>query len=140
MRRASLVAIAAAALLAGCGGFGGGVTGPTIHLANRTIVPAVVSVNGSWVGTYAAGESAEVPIGGHGGPPYRIEAHSPAGTALGDFEITARDVTSLTAGSSMGGASQTACGLIEFTFGPVAHPSETPTPAPVPVPDPVACP
>lgn len=142
MRRAApLVAALAsiAALVIACGSFGGGMPGPTIRLANGTIVPAVVTVNGSWVGTYAAGEIVDVPIGGHGGPPYRIEARSPAGTALGDFLITPGDVASLTAGSSMGGATQTECGLIEFTFGEVLDPPETQTPAPVPVPKPAAC-
>ena len=131
-----------AAITAACGSFGGGMPGPTIHFANRTIVPAAVSVNGSWVGTYASGESADVPIGGHGGPPYRIEAHSPAGIALGDFLITAGDVASLTAGASMGGSSSSDCGMVEYSFGAndeAPQPGAPLLPAPIEAGDPTAC-
>ena len=122
--------------------FGGGTSGPTIHFANRTTVPAVISVNGGWVGTYASGGSVDVPIGGHGGPPYRIEARSPAGTVLGEFIITAGDAASLTAGSSMGGSSGSECGSVDFSFGPLGgapQPAAPLLPAPVEAGDPSVC-
>ena len=114
-----------------------------VHLTHRTAVPGVVSVNGAWVGTYPPGASVDVPIGGHGGPPYTITVHSPKGGELATFEIIGPDVSAVAGGAGVGGSSGTACGSIEFSFGatgaagagPVADPG-----APAAVPDPAACP
>lgn len=141
MRRAVLV-LAAVAAVAGCG-FGGGLDGPTVHFVNRTAVPAVVSVNGGWVGTYPVGAAVEVPIGGHGGPPYRLAVHTPSGALLTEFDITAQDVTSVTSGNgNIGGSATSDCGTIEFSFGAIAGGAGPAVPAanPAALPDAAACP
>lgn len=87
-------------------------------LINRTDTPVSVHVNGGWAGTYAAGAVADVPIRGHGGPPFRIEVRSPSGAVLSEWTISPQDAASVADGtSSMSGGGAVPCGWIGFSYG-----------------------
>lgn len=89
-----------------------------IALENRTDTPVAVHVNGGWVGTYPAGAVVNVPIRGHGGPPFRIEARSPSGAILSELTLSAQDAREVAEGrSSMSGGGAVPCGWIEWSYG-----------------------
>jgi hypothetical protein len=102
-------------------------SGPVIHLDNLTSSALTVEVKGSWVGTYASGTSVDIPIAGHGAPPYMVTVKSPNGTLVRQLEVTAEDVKSATDNSgSMWGDTELPCGFIRLGFGRM---TETPPPA-----------
>ena len=106
----------AAIALIGCGVLPIG--GPAIHLDNRTSGPVAVQVKGAWVGTYASGSSADVPLGGHGEPPYMVTVHSPGGKILLQLEVSAQDIKVAADGSgAMSGSNDSACGLVRLSVG-----------------------
>lgn len=89
-----------------------------IGLENRTSTPVSVEVNGSWVGTYAAGDVVIVPITGHGGPPYSLAIRSPSGALLVEQTISAQsrqDVIAGTTRESLGYG--VPCGWIQISYG-----------------------
>lgn len=89
-----------------------------IALENRTDTPVAVHVNGGWVGTYPAGAVVNVPIRGHGGPPFRIEVRSPSGAILYELTLSAGDALAVAEGqSSMTTGSAVPCGWIELSYG-----------------------
>lgn len=102
---------------------------------NATSIPLAVHVNGTWVGTYPAGATAEVPIRGGSGP-FRLEARSDSGATLSALDITADDVIQVGAGTrSLRATSDTPCGMIRLTYGDAAV-----DPMPVATSEPGPCP
>lgn len=96
----------------------------TIALENRTSTPVSVNVNGGWAGTYAAGAVANVPITGHGGPPFDIEIRSPSGAVLTSMTFSAADAQAVAAGSSnQSGGGAVPCGWIQVSYGIRVAPS-----------------
>ena len=94
--------------------------GPAVHVENHTNTPVAVRVNASVVGTYPAGSSVDVPLGGAGAPPYHVSVHSPSGHELAQFDVSANDVES--APKDLGGSSATfvvGCGTVRLSFGPI---------------------
>ena len=78
-------------------------------------------MKGGWVGTYAPGSSVDVPLAGHGDPPYMVTVHSPSGQILMQLEVTADDLKMAAddRGSSAG-SSDGDCGTIRLSVGRVA--------------------
>ena len=109
-------ALVAAIALGGCGLLPIG--GPAIHLDNRTSGPVTVNVKGAQVGTYPSGSSAEVPLGGHGEPPYMVTVHSPSGQVLIQLEVSAEDIKAAADGSgATSGSGDSVCGLVRLSMG-----------------------
>jgi len=106
--------VALCAAVAGCS-FTGGI-GPTAYLENGTDVPIAVYVNGGWVGTYPPGTRTDVPIGGHGGPPYAIEVRTPSGVVLTQLGVSPADIAN---GGSVGAGASMPCGEVQLTYGAV---------------------
>jgi hypothetical protein len=125
-----------ALLIAACSPFDDDLAGKTLRVSNHTIVDAIVSVNGVEAGVLGAGVAGNILLAG-GGPPYRIDVRSKAGTELGEFQINASDVTGATSGASMGGTSVTDCGIVEFRFGSTTD--APPDPAQAVQADPALC-
>jgi hypothetical protein len=125
------VALLAALALVGCQ------DAPSGHavIENATDIPLAVHVNGTWVGTYPAGATAEVPIR-IGAGPFRLEARSDSGATLSALEVTADDVAAVNAGTrSLQATSDTPCGMIRLTYGDAAvepMPAATSAPGPCP--------
>lgn len=105
----------------GCGLLPG--SGPTVRLENMSSSPAAVDVNGTWVGTYAGGTSADVYLGGYGQPPFIVTVRLPNGEIVAQLDITAADVESGSnlAGSTWGRA-DLPCGTIRLSYGRPAEP------------------
>lgn len=114
---AAIVAVVAV-LAIGCSPSGG--PADRIRLTNQTNIAVAVHVNGGWAGTYPPGAVADVPIRGHGGPPFRVEVRSPSGASLAELTISASDVTVVADGSTaMSTGSGVPCGWIELAYGEV---------------------
>jgi hypothetical protein len=89
-----------------------------VQLRNETTTPVAVHVNGGWVGTYPAGAVVDVPIVGHGGPPFAVEVRSPSGALLTSVTLTAEDRRTVADGStSMSSGGDVGCGWIEISYG-----------------------
>lgn len=121
-RAIAVVAIVASVVIAGCA--------PSdrpedrIALENRTTTPVTVDVNGGWAGTYDAGAVANVPITGHGGPPYHIEVRSPSGALLTEITFSAADAQGVASGSTRGSTGGSVpCGWIQISYGIQVVPS-----------------
>lgn len=98
--------------------------GSTIALENRTSTPVAVEINGTWAGTYPAGAVANVPIAGHGSPPYRVEVRSPSGTLLSELTIQESDVQQVAqASTNLSVGNAVACGWIQLSYGVRVAPS-----------------
>lgn len=107
-------------MLGGCGLLPGG--GPAVHLDNLTSGPVAVHVKGVWVGTYASGSSVDVPLGGHGNPPYQVAVLSPNGVMIASVDITADDVkVAADNNGSMSVGADLVCGSIRLSFGRVTE-------------------
>ena len=94
MRRRGLAAVlfaVVATISASCGWTGGGAIPPDaerIGMVNATTAPVAVLVNGAWVGTYPAwSQQLELPIHGHGGPPWNVEFQGPNGLRIGVLHV-----------------------------------------------------
>jgi hypothetical protein len=112
---------------------------PALGFANETDVAVGVYVNGSWVGTYAAGtEGVGVPYGGRGGPPWRIEFRTPSGATIASWDLTGDDIAFVEGGAAgTGTLLDTPCGRIiawvgqRGSGGPAPDPNvPSPTPGP----------
>jgi hypothetical protein len=89
-----------------------------VFLSNDTTTDVAVHVNGGWVGTVGAGASFDVPIGGHGGPPFHIEARSRSGAVLWEMTISPDDYEQVRDGrSSFSSGVAPGCGWIEARYG-----------------------
>ena len=125
------VALITAVAVAGCQ------DAPSGHavIENATDIPLAVHVNGTWVGTYPAGATAEVPIRTGDGP-FLLEARSDSGATLSALDVTADDVMAVGDGTrSLRATSDTPCGMIRLTFGDAAvepMPAATSEPGPCP--------
>jgi len=116
--RRCIQVIATGLLVVACGGLSAG--GPTVHFENRTNTPLAIHVNSLWVGTYAAGASAELPLSRHGAPPFLITVKSPSGASLVDFQVTAQDIKAVADGSgAVSGSTGLPCGVVRLTVGRV---------------------
>jgi hypothetical protein len=114
------VALVAAAVVGGCRAFLPSNPGDHVQIRNDTTTDVAVHVNGAWVGTVAAGQHVDVPLGGHGGPPFRIEAKSRSGAVLFEMAISADDYQAVNEGrSAMGSGVAPGCGWIEVRYGKV---------------------
>ena len=99
-----------AAVLSGCGAAG---PTETIGMVNATTIPVAVHVNGTWVGTFPAwSEHREIVIGGHGGPPWKVEFFGPDGEVMGDLDIS----TNVTGDSGNGTGWSSSCGQFAAWF------------------------
>ena len=133
-RRCLAVVVFALALTAlGCMPVASLAPADKIQLTNATTTAVAVHVNGGWAGTYPAGAVTDVPIVGHGGPPFVIEVRSPSGAVLTSMTFSVEDARSVAAGSSaMSGGSAVDCGWIEIGYGSIAGspggPAEPPAP------------
>jgi len=79
-----------------------------------------IHVNTLWVGTYAPGASADLPLTRHGAPPYLITVKSPSGISLIDFQVTAEDIKALADGSgAVSGSSGLPCGAVRLSVGEI---------------------
>ncbi len=95
-------------------------SGTTVHFENQTNTPLAIHVKSLWVGTYAAGASAELPLTRHGAPPYLITVKSPSGAGLVDFQVTAQDIKAVADGSgAVSGSTGLPCGVVILTVGRV---------------------
>jgi hypothetical protein len=104
-----------------------------LRLSNDTTSPVAVYVNGGWVGTYQAGATVDVPIRGHGGPPFAIEVRSPSGMVLSGITLSAEDVRQVADGSmSMATGGAVPCGWIDLAYGDDAGPGGADPAAPKP--------
>lgn len=94
------------------------ISGPKVRVENHKGIDAVIYVNGGLIGTVPAGVTADVPLGGSG-PPFKIEARSPHGTAVMlEMDISATDVSNANgaAGGGFGNGSADDCGSIDIWF------------------------
>ena len=104
-----------------------------IRLTNATTTAVAVHVNGGWAGTYPAGAITDVPIVGHGGPPFVIEVRSPSGAILSSVTFSADDARGVATGSSATSTgSDVGCGWIEIGYGNAEGPNGGP-PGPPPM-------
>ena len=131
-RLAAVISVLALAVL-GCMPVASLAPADKIQLTNATTTAVAVHVNGGWAGTYPAGAVTDVPIVGHGGPPFVIEVRSPSGAVLWSMTLTVEEARSVAAGSSaMSGGSDVGCGWIEIGYGNIAGnpggPPEPPAP------------
>ena len=95
-------------------------SGPAVRFDNLTNTPMAVHVKGVWVGTYAPGASADVPLGGQGAPPYNVTVHAPSGSVLIGFEVTTATIDAAAeGGGSAAGATGLSCGSVRLSIGPV---------------------
>jgi hypothetical protein len=63
-----------------------------IGMVNATTQPVAVLINGVWVGTYPAwSEQRELPIHGHGGPPWKVEFQGRNGLRLAELTVSDED-------------------------------------------------
>jgi hypothetical protein len=109
----ALVAALITPLVAGCAGFTGA-PALVLGLDNATDRPALVYVNGEWVGTFPPGtERNDITTGPHGGPPWRIEARTDAGLILVAAEIAEAPPP----GEGAGAAAATTCGDVSVWAG-----------------------
>lgn len=93
-------------------------SGPTVHFDNQTNTPLAVHVKGVWVGTYAPGASADVPMGGQGAPPYSVTIHSPSGSVLMDVPVTAEHIDAAAGGGGIAvGSTGLPCGAVRLAIG-----------------------
>lgn len=88
-----------------------------IRLGNETTTAVAVHVNGGWAGTYPAGAVVDVPIRGHGGPPFAIEIRSPSGAVLASVTFSASDVEGVRSGGGSATGSAVDCGWIDIGYG-----------------------
>ena len=89
-----------------------------LTIENDTTARLTVHVNGGLVGAIEAGSRVDIPLGGHGGPPFRIEARSPGGNVLFDWSISAGDYQQVRDGNaSMSTGVAPGCGWIEARYG-----------------------
>ena len=108
--------------VAGCGVLPG--SSPVVRLDNLTNSPATVDVNGTWVGTYAAGTSADVPLAGSGKAPFIVTVRTPSGLIAAQLEVAAADVeVGAEAAGNMQAQAELPCGTIRLTFGQPAEPA-----------------
>lgn len=113
-----MVVIATGLLVVACGVVPA--SGPTVHFENQTNTPLAIHVDSLWVGTYAAGASAELPLMRHGAPPYLITVKSPSGASLVDFPVTVQDIKAVADGSgAASGSAALQCGVVILTIGRV---------------------
>ena len=87
--RAAVLAIVVAVLGSGCGWAASPVPedAERIGMVNATTTPVAVTVNGSWIGTYPGWSHVELPIHGHGGPPWTIAFETPHGDEIAELTI-----------------------------------------------------
>jgi hypothetical protein len=100
-------------VLGGCVALGGG---PAFEVAvdNRTDRPALLVIDGHWVGTYPSGTiSDRIVVSGHGEPPWRLEAATESGVVLVAAEIAEVPAP----GTGAGAAAETTCGKITIWIG-----------------------
>ncbi len=110
-----LVAIAPVmALVIGCSS----PAAPPVSVSNQTNVAIALYVNGALAQTLEPETASEVPVTGHDGPPFSIEARTPSGTAIARWTVTADEYAAATSGKA-GQDSTTAfpCGTIRLTVG-----------------------
>lgn len=94
-------------------------SGPAVHFDNQTNTPLAVRVKGVWVGTYAPGASANVPLGGQGAPPYNVTIHTPSGNVLLGFDVTAETINAAAdGGGTAAGSTGLPCGSVRLSVGP----------------------
>ena len=116
----ALLVVTLAAAVLGCVPVASLTPADTIQLTNATTTAVAVHVNGGWAGTYPAGAVTDVPIVGHGGPPFTIEVRSPSGAILSSVTFSADDARGVAAGSgSMSTGGDVGCGWIEIRYGNV---------------------
>jgi len=97
--------------------------GPAVRLDNMTNSPAAVDVNGTWVGTYAGGTSADVYLARYGQPPFIVSVRTPNGLIAVQLEVTAADVEAgADASGNMSGQADLPCGVIRLSFGQPVEP------------------
>jgi hypothetical protein len=88
------------------------------HIDNMTNTPMAVHIDGVWAGTYAPGTSADVPLVGHGAPPYAITVHSPSGGVLMQLVVSADDYQMAAEGTgSVSGDTELPCGTVRLSVG-----------------------
>ncbi len=103
-----------------------------VTIQNDTTTPVTVHVNAGWVATIEAGAMADIPIRGHGGPPFRIEARSRGGQVLFEMSISADDYAAVRDGhGSMTSGIAPGCGWIEARYGQPDPAAPVPPEAPV---------
>ena len=89
-----------------------------ITIQNDTTARITVLVNGGLIGAIEAGSTVDVPLVGHGGPPFRVEARSPGGNVLFDWSISEEEYRQVRDGDvSMSTGTATGCGWIEARYG-----------------------
>ena len=109
--------IGLAAVVAGCQAFLPSAA-DQVTIRNDTTTVVSIHVNGGVVGRIEAGSVEDIPLGGLGGPPFRIEARSQGGNVLFDWTISVRDVRQVRDGSaSMSTGAAPGCGWIEARYG-----------------------
>lgn len=102
----------------GCGLLPG--PGAVVRLDNLTNEAAAVEVNGAWLGTYAPGTSTDIPLQGHGAPPYRVSVRLANGQELISMELTADHVRDAADGSGGSAAmAELPCGTVRLSIGRV---------------------
>ena len=122
-------AIGLAGLLAGCQALLPSAA-DRLTIRNDTTTRLTIHVNGGLVGAIEAGSVDDIPLGGRGGPPFRIEARSAGGNVLFDWTISAGDYQQVRDGNaSMSTGTAPGCGWIEARYGeadPAAPIAEAP--------------
>ncbi len=117
-RRAGRWVVLLSVLAAGCGLLPG--SGPVVRLDNLTNEAAAVEVNGAWLGTYAPGTSTDIPLQGHGAPPYRVGVRLANGQEVISMELSAEDVSDAADGSAgSAGMAELPCGTVRLSIGRV---------------------
>lgn len=107
---------ASSLFLLGCGLLPG--SGSAVHFDNQTNTPLAVHVKGVWVGTYAPGASADVPMSGQGAPPYSVTIHTPSGNVLLGFDVTTETITAAAeGGGTAAGSTGLPCGSVRLSIG-----------------------
>lgn len=91
-------------------------------LENATDVPVQILVDGSWVGTYEAGTSRDVPA--PGAPPHRVEVLSVSGARLLEWGY---DANQATAGAVT--SVDVPCGVVRLSVGRIELPALPPAEA-----------
>jgi hypothetical protein len=124
---AALAALVGAVTLAtaGCAGF---TSDPalTLGLVNDTDRPVLVYVNDEWVGTFPVdADRDDITTSAHGGPPWRVEVRTDAGTVLAAFEA---DTATLPTGIE----AETTCGDLAAWAGDARPPELEIAPGTVP--------
>jgi hypothetical protein len=121
-------AVLAAGLLTGCA-FGAASSDIPVTIENYTSVPVGLYVDGAWVGTYAPGARATVPMPVQDRFPVTVELRSPSDAVLVAIRLSEDQHAAADAGGYGGGESQgLPCGTLTLVVGRL-DPGEAPAPA-----------